>query len=166
MSIFDEKNQSFRTLDLLALVGLVGTVGTIFGAIIAQSFHDSRPTRAQITAEAVARQIQTRHKQGSSLPSGSRSPASTNSVAFVEGKMGKDPWGRPFRYRVSRSDGATNGKARVYVWSDGPNGKSDFDEGNQRFAGDDVGHVEEFALEGEPIEISAGSSFGPASSKK
>jgi hypothetical protein len=152
---FQQKNHSFRTIDLLGLIVLVGAVGSISGAIIAQAFHNDKPQRAQAMAEALARQIHADQVDANQSISSQRGPASVHKVQIpmlTSGELGHDPWGRPFHYSV-RKAGKARSMTRVFVWSDGANGKSEtdsasFEEGAHGshfvLGGDDVGLVEEF----------------------
>ena len=152
--MFSQRNQTFRTTDLFVLIVLVGGVASIFGAILAETFHDNRPVKALADAESWARQIQTRQiHQG-----GGRVPASVSETAPVfseEGNTGRDPWGHPFHYLVRATN--VQGHWRVYVWSDGSNGKSETDpreftqlaQAAFKAGGDDIVHVEEFTSESE-----------------
>jgi hypothetical protein len=152
--MFSQRNQTFRTTDLFVLIVLVGGVASIFGAILAETFHDNRPVKALADAESWARQIQTRQMH----QSGGRGPASVSETAPVfseEGNTGRDPWGRPFHYLVRATN--VQGHWRVYVWSDGSNGKSETDpheftqlaQATFKAGGDDIAHVEEFTTESE-----------------
>ena len=151
--MFSQRNQTFRTIDLFVLIVLVGGVASIFGAILAETFHDNRPVKALADAESWARQIQIRqmHQGGSQ-----RSPASAGETAPVfseEGDTGRDPWGHPFHYLVRATN--VQGHWRVYVWSDGANGKSESDpkeftqlaQASFKGGGDDIVHVEEFSAD-------------------
>ena len=150
MANFYEKNQTFRTVDLLGLIAMVGVVGTIFGAVLAQTFQDDRPIRARILAEAMARQIQQSQENAPVHVEGDRSPASESPAV---GTIGHDPWGRPFHYFVQKPESGSN-STRIFVWSDGPNGLSDTEppalEAKMLGSvfqpqGDDIVHVDEFS---------------------
>ena len=159
MSNFHKKNRTFRTLDLIGLFVLVGLVCSISGVILAQAMQDDKPHRAQTMAEALAKQIRG-EQQNKSLQqnSGQRGPASVSSVpALTSGTMSKDPWGQPYHYLVRKVD-THNGRGvvRIFVWSDGPDGKAETDptglEGSSlgaklKLRGDDLGFVEEYAAD-------------------
>ncbi|MEY4616782.1 MAG: Type secretion system protein [Pseudomonadota bacterium] len=53
----------------------------------------------------------------------------------LEGSIGKDPWGRPFRYAFSK------GNQLLFVWSVGPDGKSESSGPLQSLLGDDLGYL-------------------------
>ena len=139
-AIFGQKNQSFSTMDLFVLVGLVGGIGSVFGVVLAQAFQDTRPARAQVTAENLARQIEARQVLNEKQSHNSRTPASVNEKGGVvppsltDGRLGRDPWGNAFHYAVRNS--------KVFVWSDGPNGRVESKLAESLIlGGDDVGHT-------------------------
>jgi hypothetical protein len=154
---FQQKNHSFRTIDLLGLVLLVGIVGSISGAIIADTLHDDKAQRAQAMSEALARQIHADQVNISQSPASQRSPASVQKRPVIpiltSGELGHDPWGHPFHYTVRKTAGA-RAVTKIYVWSDGANGKSESDSATFEdskalheftLGGDDVGFVEQYA---------------------
>ena len=143
MSIFSsQKNRNFSTLDLFMLVALVGGVGSVFGVVLAQAFQDERPMRARMSAENLARQIEANvETRRSEKSQASRAPASVSDSStssatapvLTEGTLGKDPWGRPFHYLVRAP--------KVFVWSDGANGREESKLGASLvLGGDDIGH--------------------------
>lgn len=160
MVFFSQKNQQLSTIDLLVLFLLFGTVTSAFGAILAESFQDNRLSRARSTAEALALQIlvQNRVNRAIGMGMGERGPASVGEVEevpnlLISGEIGRDPWGRPFHYRV-QPIGTHGHKRRVFVWSDGPNKRSDSDAvlslatdsllpSPLNYLGDDVGSIQE-----------------------
>lgn len=159
----------FGTFDLVAMMALGSAVVLICGTIVGAALQDDRPKRAQLGAEALAHQMiaggfgpvvpERADEEFVAAPkSGDRGPASVgvptngNARAFnsLEGVMGRDPWGRPYRYKLLRSSGGQ--PVRILVWSEGPNERSDtrsseFDialstpRGSIRFGGDDIGFV-------------------------
>lgn len=161
MSNFHKKNRSFGTLDLIGLIALVGTVCSIVGIILAQAMKDDRPQRARAMAEALAKQISAEQNKAFQFAqvvdsaqkgtaggsSSGRGPASVEPAvpALTSGSLGRDPWGQPFHYSVRKLE-SNNGRqvARVFVWSDGPDGKSQTDLANLKVGGDDLGYLEEF----------------------
>ncbi len=176
MSTIHQQNQSlgrsFKTIDLLWVFLLVGVVGTISGAILAEALQDESPRHARQSAEVIAGQIRLmRLAENQANPSqsvsshadlGGRSPASvatpsSDTEIATSGVMGHDPWGRPFRYLVVRMGQSGAGlRARIIVWSDGPNGRTESDpetivergvSGQSVFHGDDIGYVEEYSLD-------------------
>ncbi len=138
-------------MDLLLLVGLVGGVGSVVGVVLAQALQDDRPVRARNTAENLARQIEARQMIIEKRPQKSaRGPASVDEnlpPALTDGSLGRDPWGRPYHYTV-RKDPAGEGKTKVFVWSEGPNGKPESQATIPfKVDGDDIGHAREFAIQ-------------------
>ena len=158
-----KKNQKFGTSDLVTLIALAGLAITITWTIIQDALRDDRPERARLGAEALAHQMVT---GGFSLidsanaddPStgGNRAVASDPKAAsgnaptlsLFEGTLGRDPWGKAYRYKLLRS--SEGSPLRILVWSDGPNTKPDtqVDDfavassgvgGSFRFSGDDIG---------------------------
>lgn len=149
------------------MVVLCGTVCTVVGAGLADFFRDERPRMAWQNSRLLAMQIA--EKQDSVQLSNAapqadatdrRAPASVNASsaqanevaianagALVDGEIGNDPWSHPYHYRTFTS--ATAGHSIVYVWSSGPNGRSESrpsakdDSRLFRFSGDDVGYVHE-----------------------
>ncbi len=154
MSKFHKQNHTFRTIDLFGLVALVGVTGTVFGAILAQALQDDRPQRARFMAEALGKQLYSQHVRANlPRPENQRGPASAQIPAptpLTSGRIGSDPWGRPFHYLV-RTSIEKGSAGKIFVWSDGPNGESDTPlsvfEASQAHLfvpyGDDVGSVEE-----------------------
>jgi hypothetical protein len=143
-----QKNQHFGTVDLVVTILLMGTVSSIAGALLAESLQDDRPARARASAQAMALQLQGQQDLAlKSAQAETRSPASENSAPILtEGRMGRDPWGRPYHYSVRQS---THGPRRlIYVWSEGPNGKSESEAAIEaeetpfHFKGDDNGYVQ------------------------
>ena len=65
-----------------------------------------------------------------------------------DGTLGKDPWGRPYRYKVFRDD--SGAAKRVAVWSEGKNSQNETDFSAAAvpakpslsiFSGDDTGFI-------------------------
>lgn len=132
----------FGTTDLVIVLGLWSAMAVVLGGVLSEVMSDSETPRARAQSEAFALQLL---QNGSSLvPSGDgRSPASV-AVNIKSGELGKDPWGRSYRYQVF-ADG-------VVVWSLGVDGKPDSEKAIERlvlgqevlafrFQGDDVGFL-------------------------
>lgn len=176
MAIFRQNNQQFRTLDLFVMVALVGAVTASIGSVVSDVFRDQRPERARSTAEVLARQLEYQHRVSmtsplshsdsesddeSASPNTGRMPASDGSesetsdlsvTVLTGGEIGRDPWGRPYRYRVY--PGREAGVQHVFVWSDGPNqvpesvetiekalAETIEQQSELQFKGDDIGYV-------------------------
>lgn len=157
MEDFIKRNQPFRTIDAVSVLVLFAVVMSVSGAILSETFRDDRPVRAKASAEALAHQIIVQHLEAAheAKEPQERSIASVDAPAqpngLTEGTLGKDPWGRPFRYFVQLL--ADPAKVMVFVWSDGPNGIAESSDAVRapsaavgrvgfRFRGDDLGHVE------------------------
>lgn len=171
MSQKDKQKRPFGTFDLVATIALGSAVLVICITISNEILQDDRPDRAKIGAEALVHQmmvggfglamtdarVESRVEPvEQALPAPSRRPASVSApgndgaptFSLSEGVMGKDPWGRPYKYKLLRSmDGQP---VRILVWSEGANQTSDteFSEFEValpapthkiRFGGDDIG---------------------------
>lgn len=169
MSKKTKQNRAFGTFDLVAMIALGSAVLVICGTIVQEMLQDDRPDRARMGAEAIAHQMVaggfaeavagvSDAKPEAIAEHGSRGPASLGSAAIdnaptlnlVEGSLGKDPWGRPYRYKLLRSN--EGNAVRILVWSEGPNEVSDTEfmevdvalsapKEKIKFGGDDVGFV-------------------------
>lgn len=167
MSKKNNKIQQFTTLDLLLAGALASVALVTVGSILWEVSRDNRRERARLGAEALVQQMVAgglgfAEKATESSADSSRRFASadnTNSSetgavhptlpTLFDGKIGKDPWGRPFHYRLLRTvDGQP---LRIWVWSDGPNQRDDSPMSEKDvlnaslaaavdgFAGDDIG---------------------------
>lgn len=163
MSNFHMKKPQLRTVDILGLIFLVGAATGVSGAILWEAMQNDKPRQARGTIQALTQQIITHHmrQRSPTMPLG-RGPASEGvrhsaMNLLTAGTIGIDPWGHPYRYLVRKEETAlAQQKLRgwVYVWSDGPNGRSDGDpasiastppEGGEiRLNGDDLGQSVEF----------------------
>ena len=143
-------------MDMLLLVGLVGGVGSVVGVVLAQAMQDQRPARALAAADNLAMQIEAHEMVIEKTPqnprSSDRAPASVQEVevklpAFSnDGDLGKDPWGHAYHYAIRKHP---DGRASVYVWSDGANGRDESrlsadPTAKLSLGGDDVGQTREF----------------------
>lgn len=149
---FWQTNQHFRTLDLIGLLFVFGIVTSALGALMADAFKDNRPDRSRAMVEALALQLMTQSENSSHQANDpSRLPASVEKVSLWNrmGDMGRDPWGRPYHFLVQSG----SSRLRVFVWSSGPNGKSESREAIEavrdledhkpfRFLGDDIGSLQ------------------------
>jgi type II secretory pathway pseudopilin PulG len=154
MSLLSQKNQSFRTVDLLIVVSLVATVGVIIAVVFSQTLRDNRAERAQAVAESLALQLKDLNLRSQGSVLGKRGPASAESsnVELMSGKISRDPWGQPFNYSIRQSNQGEHNeggpKARVFVWSAGPNGEPEADLDRLVARGDDIVHIEDFSIGG------------------
>jgi type II secretory pathway pseudopilin PulG len=149
MSLLSQKNQSFRTVDLLIVVSLVATIGAIVAIVLTQTFRDHRTERAQAVAESLAIQLKELNLRSQVGFSGKRTPASVEGsrIELMSGTIGRDPWGQPFSYSIRQSS-ENSEKARVFVWSAGPNGQPEADSELLVARGDDIVHIEDFSFGG------------------
>lgn len=171
-----KENRSFGTFDSVAVIALGCVVAMICGTIVYEMMQDDSGLRARRGAEALAHQMvavgfgasepeelvvdlekasfedhspdQKLKADGGRSPASIRPPSATQ-ISPSEGSLGRDPWGRPFHYKVFRS---TDGEPiRILVWSSGPNKRSETHadpievassgelEQPIRFGGDDIG---------------------------
>lgn len=132
--------QRFTGYDLFTFVLLLSAVVAVVGSILFNQSMDRDRLRARHKAEGMAHQlldggvkfIQVRRTKNR-LERTQRGPASSghqpshiaNNPFGIQGEIGKDPWGNPYRYRfVENEQGQL---VSVVVWSDGPNRSSDTD---------------------------------------
>ncbi|MCM2280439.1 MAG: hypothetical protein NDI61_01175 [Bdellovibrionaceae bacterium] len=165
-----KQNRVFGTFDLIGVLALGGAVLAICSTIVFEILQDDSHARARFGAEALAHQLMAggfgpeetsldfdSYQAEAAERRGARGPASvlgsagaSAALTLVEGIMGKDPWGRPFHYKVLRAHGGL--PVRILVWSDGPNAASeselaDFEVAQLspseqvQFQGDDVGYL-------------------------
>lgn len=164
MDTLSKSNQRFTGSDAFSVVVLGLTTLGIALSILTEAFQDDTRERAQAKAESLAHQmasaklaVSEEMPDSAKIPSSNRGPASvskdsaTQSVlSQFEGKLGLDPWGQPFHYKLLRS--AENKTLRIVVWSNGPdkipNTNFPQDEAEMvsprtklSFQGDDVGYV-------------------------
>jgi hypothetical protein len=164
----NKKNQQFRTFDTILVVVLLLGVASISGSIVHEALRDDRIERARFRAETLAQQIVTGGVSALvALPptdrvpdlaqqAPSRGPASVGESenetqlkdGWVEGHIGRDPWGRPFRFKLIQ--GREGSPLRVLVWSPGPNARYETEMSDMewaqlslakkvQFQGDDIG---------------------------
>jgi hypothetical protein len=138
----------FGTTDLAIVLALWSAMAVLVGGVMSDLASDSETPMAKAQSEAYAHQLATSssEKSGSSL----RGPASVAASlpadpSLRSGKLGRDPWGRPYSYRIVNS--------AVIVWSAGRNQEPDSEKALERlesgqpvnefrFMGDDVGFVQ------------------------
>lgn len=141
----------FGTTDLAIVLALWSAMAVLVGGVMSELASDSETPMAKAQSEAYAHQLasaagESGEKDGLSL----RGPASVASnlpadPALRSGKLGRDPWGKPYSYRIVNS--------AVIVWSAGRNQEPDSEKALERlesgqpvnefrFMGDDVGFVQ------------------------
>ena len=128
-----KSNQPFKSRDMFLvmaaiLVSLLVLVGT-FG----RGFSDNRKDLAEKEAKNLAEQLVAGGLKFSEPKIiGARTPASVGNselqgleesirVMGLQGQLGLDPWGRPFRFYISQSSGGE--PFGVAVYSAGPDGE-------------------------------------------
>lgn len=132
----------FGTTDLAIVLGLWSAMAVVLGGVLSEVMSDSETPRARAQSEAFALQL-AQAQSSTQASAGGRGPASVVSN-LKAGELGKDPWGRSYRYQVF-ADG-------VVVWSLGVDGKPDSEKAIERlvlgqeisafrFQGDDVGFL-------------------------
>lgn len=72
-------------------------------------------------AESLAYQIIEIQKSKIQAKSEGRAPASVSDSDETAGQIGMDPWGHPYQYKIVES----KNRHRVFVWSLGPDAKSE-----------------------------------------
>ena len=141
----------FGTTDLAIVLALWSAMAVLVGGVMSELASDSETPMAKAQSEAYAHQLasasgESGEKDGPSL----RGPASIAASlpadpALRSGKLGRDPWGKPYSYRIVNS--------AVIVWSAGRNQEPDSEKALERlesgqpvnefrFMGDDVGFVQ------------------------
>jgi hypothetical protein len=148
-----EEKQSFTTFDSLTVLGLIFGVFLIVTTIISHSMTDHRSNKALVRAQQLAAQILIGGYKNSLTEevNGVRRIASMPKLEIEPvGRIGMDPWGMPYYYRVftDKSD-----HVKVVVLSAGPNralntteeyfsSDSISDMSRIDFRGDDIGSVQ------------------------
>ena len=133
----------FGTTDLAIVLGLWSAMAVVLGGVLSEVMSDAETPRARAQSEAFALQLAQNASVSQAAGGGGRGPASMGSN-LKTGELGKDPWGRSYRYQVF-ADG-------VVVWSLGVDGKADSEKAIERlvleqdasgfrFQGDDVGFL-------------------------
>ncbi|MBN8539038.1 MAG: hypothetical protein J0L82_01525 [Deltaproteobacteria bacterium] len=139
----------FGTTDLAIVLALWSAMAVLVGGVMSELASDSETPMAKAQSEAYAQQL----ASASSVKSDEspvRGPASVAAslpadLALRSGKLGRDPWGKPYSYRIVHS--------AVIVWSAGRNQEPDSEKALERlesgqpvnefrFMGDDVGFVQ------------------------
>lgn len=148
-----EEKQTFTTFDSLSVLGLVFGVILIVTTIISHSMIDQRSNRASKRAQQLAAQILIGGYKSALTEDGnnSRRIASTSKLEIEPvGRIGMDPWGLPYYYRVFTDK---RDRVKVVVLSAGPNralnttedyfsSDSISDMTKLDFRGDDIGSIQ------------------------
>jgi hypothetical protein len=128
-----EENQSFTSIDSLSVLALSAGVIVLVWSILANSLPDRPEVRAKKRSEQLAVQILANGLKASPESSQNfnevRAPASLKMTMKLdirpEGRIGMDPWGAPYFYRVFQD---AKGRETVVVFSSGPNRRRDLVE--------------------------------------
>ncbi len=155
-----EENQSFKTSDALVSLALLGAVTFILGAILLNNIGDGARDFALRDMESLSSQLLAgglkslpeagplvRQRGLASITTGGLGLAATGG----EGRIGKDPWGAAFHYKVLTGQKV----GYIVVISGGPDGSIQTDymaiksgpNGHllgAKFAADDVGYIKTF----------------------
>jgi hypothetical protein len=145
------ENQRFNTSDVLSVYGSVLCCFIAVFLLLRGPFEEFGGSEAQREMIQLSRQILS---DGLSTldpnVQSSRGPASKDEGNSAEGRIGSDPWGRPYHYRIYQFG---RGYRSVVIWSLGPNGLRDTTEADVLTAqngrpfkilsrADDLGHIE------------------------
>jgi hypothetical protein len=123
-----EEKQTFTSTDTFGVWGLVLGVALIVGSIFSNAMTDQRHGQAMAKAEVLGHQILSGGFKSltSSLEEDSRQPASSAGATMTaEGRVGTDPWGQQYVFRVW-SD--ARGRRVAILLSVGPNGRRDTED--------------------------------------
>lgn len=138
----------FGTTDLAIVLALWSAMAVLVGGVLSELASDSETPMAKAQSEAYAHQLASSpHDAANADQAGGRGPASELPAdqSLRTGKLGRDPWGKPYNYRIVNS--------AVIVWSAGRNQEPDSEKALERlelgqpiqdfrFMGDDVGFVQ------------------------
>lgn len=119
-----QENQSFTTFDTVSVLGLVLVVLVTVTTIISRSMGERKELQAHKRARQLALQILVGGVRTAVAPPLRGDDKTRDLASFAEvdikteGRIGMDPWGRPYYYRIIE-DGS--GKVAVAVLSSGPN---------------------------------------------
>jgi len=149
-----KENQQFTTFDSFSVLSLLGVVLLLVGSIVSNAVIDQKESHARRRADQLAVQLLVGGYDAIRNSLDERSPASaSSSETRHEGRIGMDPWGSPYYFRIfSGEDGRVQS---VLVYSSGPNSDCDTSEeiltkrledpkrpGRITLGGDDIGVIE------------------------
>ncbi len=142
----------FGTTDLAIVLALWSAMAVLVGGVLSELASDTETPMAKAQSEAYAHQLastpgESTGGEESKAYGPVRGPASVlpGDQSLRTGKLGRDPWGKPYNYRIVKS--------AVIVWSAGRNQEPDSEQAlnrlesghpvqDFRFMGDDVGFVQ------------------------
>lgn len=155
-----QENQPFTSKDVISVFASLALLLLVAVNSFSHAFADYKGNGAQREMAKLSLQLMSHSEDfqpGKAIdPSAElRGPASTEPQGVIdslglEGKIGKDPWGEPYQYRIFEK------ASKVYavvIWSNGPNSTQELSEksflrtkSGRVFrvlrAGDDLSHIE------------------------
>lgn len=111
-----QENQYFMYNRMVLVIGLSTLALLLVIAPIGRHGSETQVIQAKHHAEVLALQLAQIYNQAKA----NRGPASEGDVEAEfkgEGYIGLDPWGKPYKYNILKTD---HGIARIVVMSDGP----------------------------------------------
>lgn len=130
-----EENHKFTTFDSVIVLALFVVVSALIVSIVSNATADQRELLAKERSQQLAIQILAGgyksflHDDVKLFTMSGRQPASESEISIpIEGRIGMDPWGKPYYYRILEN----SGKRSATVVSSGPNQVRDLG------AGDDI----------------------------
>lgn len=138
------ENQEVRSFGIISLFFLIGAAAMVWVPTWNGRSADNREHTLR-RAESLAYQLLESHRVASRGPA-SVQENSLNQLTSEQGRIGSDPWGHPYNFKLLKS--ADGQRTKVVVWSFGPNGQSETpaefldsnrDKDNPTFEGDDLG---------------------------
>lgn len=131
------KNNSFETLQvLICLAFILSIFSFIFYLSDPQtSLHKAR-WQVKVLGYSVWQLFLNEQNKMHQIPDAGRKLATLSAIIDSKGLIGKDPWGKPYIYKIKENP------QFLYIWSLGPNGLDESSEiTDLSFRGDDVGFV-------------------------
>ncbi|MCB0351171.1 MAG: hypothetical protein KDD38_08305, partial [Bdellovibrionales bacterium] len=117
-----QDKQIFTTFDSFSVLALITGALVLVGSIISNAMVDQRLGQAKSRTRQLALEIAAggyRGLQKQVFAQGQeRGPASSSLDLRPEGRIGMDPWGSPYYYKMTEG---VDGELKVTVLSSGPN---------------------------------------------
>lgn len=140
--------REFTTFDTFSVLALVSSVFVIVASLVSNAKPNQKDELAQVKSRQLAIQIATGGYRSTLSDQSERSLASSKLDLKPEGRIGLDPWGVPYFYKLIENG---EGIKTVTVLSSGPNGRMESLEefenneknksGSIRLSGDDLASV-------------------------
>jgi hypothetical protein len=140
-SVENQQDGTFGVLPLLVLIAI-----GVFLWMPAWTNHTAEAQEHTLhRAESLAYQLLETRRTASRAPA-SAAETELNQLAADEGRIGLDPWGHPYNFKLLKSSDSQ--KTKILVWSLGPDGvqqtqsdqiDSNRDKESPSFSGDDLG---------------------------